>query len=328
MQDRIRPTQERPDVPGQPGKPPDRNMVWIPGGTFLMGSDNHYPEEGPTHYVTVDGFWMDKYTVTNKQFRRFVEETGYVTVAERQPSLDDYPDALPELLVPGSAVFQRPRQPVDLRNPGNWWTYTPGACWRQPQGTSSNLRGRADHPVVHVAHEDVEAYAKWACKELPTEAQWEFAARGGLEGKAYTWGDELTPDGKMMANFWQGQFPWESLCLDGFEGTSPVGCFPHNGYGLYDMAGNVWEWTSDWYQARLADEAIKPCCAPVNPRGGRPENSLEPNHPGIPMPRKVLKGGSHLCSRNYCYRYRPAARIPETIDTSTCHIGFRCVVNS
>ena len=312
---------------GPSGKPPDRNMVGIPGGTFLMGSDDHYPEEGPTHYVSVDGFWMDKYTVTNKQFRHFVGETGYVTVAERQPNAADYPDALPELLVPGSAVFQMPRQPVDMGNSGAWWTYVSGANWRHPQGPGSSLRGLADHPVVHVAYEDVEAYVRWAGKELPTEAQWELAARGGLEGKPFVWGDELTPLGKMMANYWQGQFPWENFNEDGFAGTAPVGYFPPNGYGLFDMAGNVWEWTSDWYQARLADEETKPCCAPVNPKGGRSEESFEANHPGVQMPRKVLKGGSHLCSRNYCYRYRPAARIPETIDTSTCHVGFRCVVN-
>ncbi len=312
---------------GPSGKPPDRNMVGIPGGTFLMGSDDHYPEEGPSHYVSVDGFWIDKYTVTNKQFRHFVGETGYVTVAERQPNAADYPDALPELLVPGSAVFQMPRQPVDMGNSGAWWTYVSGANWRHPQGPGSSLRGLADHPVVHVAYEDVEAYVHWAGKELPTEAQWELAARGGLEGKPFVWGDELTPLGKMMANYWQGQFPWENFNEDGFAGTAPVGYFPPNGYGLFDMAGNVWEWTSDWYQAWLADEETKQCCAPVNPKGGRPEESLEPNHPGVPLPRKVLKGGSHLCSRNYCYRYRPAARIPETIDTSTCHVGFRCVVN-
>ncbi len=292
-----------------------------------MGSDKHYEEEGPTHDVTVTGFWIDRYPVTNKQFRRFVEETGYVTVAERQPSSEDYPDALPELLVPGSAVFEKKSHPVDLSNPGNWWAYTPGACWRRPQGPGSSLKGLANHPVVHIAYEDAEAYVKWAGKQLPTEAQWEFAARGGFDGADFVWGDELTPNSKMMANFWQGQFPWENLGLDGFEGTSPVDSFPSNGYGLFDMAGNVWEWTSDWYQARLADEATKPCCAPSNPRGGRQEESIDRNCSGVPIPRKVLKGGSHLCARNYCYRYRPAARIPETIDTSTCHVGFRCIVN-
>ena len=293
-----------------------------------MGSDHHYPEEAPTHQVSVDGFWIDGITVTNKQFRRFVEEASYVTVAERQPSLEDYPDALPELLVPGSAVFQKPSRQVGLGNPGNWWVYVPGANWRHPEGPNSSLRGRADHPVVHVTYEDVEAYATYAGKELPTEAQWEFAARGGLEDQTYTWGKDLAPDGKMLANFWQGEFPWQNLLLDGFEGTAPAGYFPPNGYGLYDMAGNVWEWTSEWYQSQRGDEPNKPCCTPNNPKGGRLEESFDVTLPGVPIPRKVLKGGSHLCSQNYCFRYRPAARIPETIDTSTCHIGFRCVVNS
>jgi formylglycine-generating enzyme required for sulfatase activity len=270
---------------------------------------------------------MDRYAVTNAQFRRFVEETGYITVAERPLDSRDYPGALPELLVPGSAVFQKPPQRVDIRDYRNWWAYVPGASWRHPQGPDSSLEGREEHPVVHVAYEDAEAYATWAGKTLPTEAQWERAARGGLEGAVYTWGNEFAPDGKLMANTWQGEFPWQNLRPDGNFGTLPVGSFPPNGYSLYDMAGNVWEWTIDWYQPRHPAEARKPCCIPVNPRGGPKEQSFDPAQPQIRLPRKVLKGGSYLCAPNYCLRYRPAARSPETIDTSTCHTGFRCVVN-
>ena len=302
------------------------NMIWIPGGTFLMGSDRHYSEEAPAHYVTIDGFWMDIYAITNQQFQEFIEATGYVTVAERPLNPEHYPGALPELLVPGSAVFQKPSYPVDLHNVGNWWAYVPGANWRHPEGPDSSLEGRERHPVVHVAYEDAEAYAHWIGRGLPTEAQWERAARGGLEGEEYTWGNEFTPDGTFMANTWQGEFPWQNLCLDGYEGTAPVGSFPPNGYGLYDMAGNVWEWTSDWYQDHHAAHVGHACCAPINPRGAIPEQSFDPHMPDIRIPRKVLKGGSHLCAPNYCLRYRPAARIPETIDTSTSHIGFRCVV--
>lgn len=311
------------EVSAQPAEPPYPEMVWIPGGTFLMGSDAHYPEEAPAHAVTVDGFWMDRYTVTNAQFQRFVEETDYVTVAERPLNPQDYPDALPELLVPGSAVFQQPPHRVDLRNPLNWWAYVPGANWQHPEGPGSSLKGRWKHPVVHVAFEDAEAYATWAGKALPTEAQWERAARGGLEAMTYTWGNEYAPGGTLMANTWQGEFPWQNLRADGKIGTMPVGSFPPNRYGLYDMAGNVWEWTADWYQAHHPDKASKPCCIPVNPQGATKEQSVDPTQPT--MPRKVLKGGSFLCAPNYCLRYRPAARIPESIDTSTCHIGLRCV---
>jgi sulfatase modifying factor 1 len=301
-------------------------MIWMSGGTFLMGSENFYPEEGPVHPVTVDGFWIDRYTVTNAQFQAFVEATGYVTVAERPPDPKNYPGADPELLVPGSAVFQKSAGPVDLSFP-SWWAYVPGANWRHPEGPESTLEGREQHPVVHVAYEDAEAYAAWAGKELPTEAQWEYAARGGLEGAIYPWGNEFAPGGRLMANTWQGEFPWQNLCLDGYESTAPVGSFQPNGYGLYDMAGNVWEWTSDWYQPRHPARASKPCCIPVNPRGATREQSLDLMASQSSIPRKVLKGGSFLCAPNYCLRYRPAARIPETIDTSTCHIGFRCVIN-
>ncbi len=309
-----------------PNAAPHPGMVWIPGGTFLMGSDHHYPEEAPAHTVTVEGFWMDRCPVTNVQFRMFVEATNYVTYAERPLDPAMYPGADPALLVPGSLVFQQPHQRVDLRNIGNWWAYLPGASWRQPMGRGSNLKGKEHYPVVQVAWEDVEAYAKWAGKELPSEAEWEFAARGGLEGKAYVWGDELAPKGKMMANFWQGEFPWQNLKTDGYEGTSPVKAFPPNGYGLYDMTGNVWEWTADWYSPRHLENAQKACCIPQNPRGGPQASSYDPGQPTVRIPRKVLKGGSHLCAANYCLRYRPAARSPQMIDSGSCHIGFRCVV--
>jgi len=295
-------------------------MVWVPDGQFLMGSNDFYPEERPVHPVTVDGFWMDEHPVTVAEFRRFVKSTGYVTVAERAPDPADYPDAVPELLVPGSLVFRRTSGPVDLHDFRNWWAWTPGAEWRHPEGPGSTLDGRELHPVTHVAYEDAGAYARWAGKELPTEAQWERAARGGLEGKVFCWGDEFAPRDRMMANTWQGEFPWQNLMLDGYAGTSPVKRFPPNGYGLYDMAGNVWEWTSDFFRAHH-DEAQHPCCAPVNPRVSS-EQSL-----GERIPRRVTKGGSHLCAPNYCLRYRPAARQGEAVDTSTGHIGFRCVVN-
>lgn len=295
-------------------------MAWIPGGAFLMGSDHHYPEEAPAHKVTVKGFWMDIYAVTNIQFRRFVEETQYLTLAERAPNPQDYPQADPALLVPGSAVFRQPPHRVDLRNPGNWWEYMPGANWQHPEGPASSLEGRWNHPVTHVAYEDALAYATWAGKQLPTETQWERAARGGLEAAIYAWGNEFTPGGKFMANTWQGAFPCQNLRADAQMGTLPVGSFPPNSYGLYDMIGNVWEWTTDWYQAH---HSTRGCCHPIDPTGACMEQSLDPVDS---QPRKVLKGGSFLCAPNYCQRYRPAARIPETIDTSTCHLGFRCVI--
>jgi formylglycine-generating enzyme len=303
--------------------PDDEKMVWIPEGTFLMGSDEHYPEEAPAHPVTVDGFWMDPMTVTNAAFRRFVEATGYVTFAEKPPDPALYRDARPDLLVPGSAVFFKTTRRVDLRDCSQWWQYVPGAYWRAPEGPGSTLEGREDHPVVHVAYEDAEAYARWAGKALPTEAEWERAARGGVEGSVFTWGnDDPDPGQERRANRWQGEFPWESLCGSG--GTAPVGSFPPNGYGLFDMAGNVWEWTSDWFSAQRRPSS-RPCCVPRNPRGGSEAESLDARAPGVGIPRKVLKGGSFLCSPNYCFRYRPAARIPEPIDTTTCHVGFRCI---
>jgi formylglycine-generating enzyme required for sulfatase activity len=301
-----------------------KDMVRIAGGTFAMGSDAFYPEERPVHQVEVDGFWMDEHPVTVGEFRRFVKATGYVTLAERTPEASAYPDADPDLLVPGSLVFDPPDHPVDLRVPSNWWSYRPGAQWRHPEGPGSTLHGRERHPVTHVAPGDAEAYAVWVGKALPSEAEWEFAARGGLAGATFVWGDEFAPKGKMMANTWQGEFPWQNLATDGFEGTSPVRSFPPNAYGLYDMAGNVWEWTSDYFSTFPASEHA--CCVPRNPRGTSAEASLVPDQPGADIPRKVIKGGSHLCAPNYCLRYRPAARQSEAIDTSTSHVGFRCVL--
>ena len=301
-------------------------MLGISGGTFRMGSDKHYPEEAPVHRVTVDAFWMDVVPVRNREFRKFVNATGYVTFAEIPPDPKDYPGALPHMLKAGSLVFSPPKHPVDLRNWGEWWTFKFGANWQRPYGPRSSISGLDEHPVVHVAYKDAEAYAKWAGKELPTEAEWEFAARGGRDGAEFAWGDEFTPGGRQMANTWQGSFPRENLGLDGYERTSPVTAFPPNGYGLYDMIGNVWEWTSDWYSSKHEAEVPKACCIPENPRGGREEASYDSCQPALKIPRKVLKGGSHLCAPNYCRRYRPAARHPEPVDTSTSHVGFRCIV--
>lgn len=291
-----------------------------------MGSDSHYPEEAPAHSVTVKPFWIDDYAVTNDRFDAFVASTGYVTVAERHPNPADYPGAIEELLVPASSVFIKPAHQVDLGNPYNWWTYVPGAQWRHPQGPGSSITGLDNHPVVHVAWEDVQAYAIWAGKELPTEAEWEFAARGGLNGATYAWGEEFTLGSTSMANTWQGEFPIENTMDDGFEGTAPVGSFPANGYGLMDMIGNVWEWTTDWYGPH--EQMSHACCGVDDPRGRRPEDSVDPAMHGVAIPRKVMKGGSHLCAPNYCQRYRPAARMPANVDTATSHLGFRCVLRS
>jgi sulfatase modifying factor 1 len=281
-------------------------MTWIPGGEFLMGSESFYPEERPVRRITVEGFWMDERPVTAAEFRRFVRATGYVTLAEQAPAAEDYPDADPELLVPGSLVFRKTPGPVSLDDYRNWWQYVPGAYWKHPGGPGTTINGRDRHPVVQVSYGDAEAYAEWAGKELPSETEWEHAARGGLEGAAFAWGDDEYPDGRPMANTWQGAFPWQNLKLDGYEGTSPVASFPPNGYGLYDMTGNTWEWTTDWFDAEVAGS----CCAPG----------------GSTIARKVIKGGSHLCAPNYCLRYRPAARQAEAVDTSTSHIGFRCLI--
>jgi sulfatase modifying factor 1 len=301
-------------------------MIHIPGGTFRMGWDKHYPEEAPVHRVTVDAFWIDRTPVTNHEFRKFVDATGYVTFAEIAPDPKDYPGALPHMLKAGSLVFSPPGHRVDTRDWSQWWAFKFGANWKRPYGPGSSIKGLDDHPVVQVAYRDAEAYAKWAGKALPTEAEFEFAARGGLDGAEYAWGDELVPGGKHMANLWQGEFPHQNLSLDGYEHTSPVMAFPPNGYGVYDMIGNVWEWTSDWYSTKHTADAPKACCIPENPRGGPMDASYDPQLPKIRIPRKVLKGGSHLCAPSYCRRYRPAARHAEPVDTSTNHVGFRCII--
>ena len=318
-----------------PAAPPKADMVWIPGGTFRMGSElEGYPEEGPVRTVSVDGFWMDAHQVTVAEFRDFVLETGYKTVASRPLDPAAYPGVDPKMLVPGSLVFQKAKGRVDIAAALKcatlpWWKYIAGADWRHPEGPGSHVGSRAQHPVVHVAWEDVCSYAAWAGKAIPTEAEWEFAARGGIDGAIYTWGDDPNPDGRVMANTWQGEFPWQNLLLDGYEGTSPVGSFPANGYGLFDMAGNVWEWTSDYYAPRhpTNGEEEHPCCAPLNPRVESPDSSYDGSDArSARIPRRVIKGGSHLCAPNYCLRYRPAARQPQMEDSSMSHIGFRCIV--
>ena len=304
------------------------DMIHIPAGTFRMGSDDHYAEEAPAHHVSVDSFWIDRAPVTNARFRRFAEETGYVTYAEIPPDPKDYPGAQPHMLKAGSLVFSPPAHVVDLRDWSQWWMYCFEANWRQPYGPGSSIEGKDEHPVVHVAYRDALAYAQWARKELPTEAEWEFAARGGLDGAEFAWGDEFTPGDRQMANTWQGRFPQENLALDGYERTSPVRSFEPNGYGLYDMIGNVWEWTIDWFSPQHTADVSKACCVPRNPRGARMQESYDACQAEIKIPRKVLKGGSFLCAPNYCRRYRPAARHAQPIDTSTCHVGFRCVVRA
>ena len=279
-------------------------LVWIPGQTAVLGSERHYPEEAPTRPVTVEGFWIQARQVTNTDFAQFVSATDYLTVAERPLNPADYPGAPPVNLQPGSMVFRRTSGPVDLRHLSQWWAWTPGASWRHPLGPASSIDKRAEHPVVHVAYEDAEAYAAWAGLALPTEAEWEIAARGGLEQTDYTWGSEPEKPGHRMANYWHGDFPWRPE--PGYGRTTDVGTFPANGYGLFDMAGNVWEWTTDWW-------------------GGSEAASYDPAQPQFTVPRKVVKGGSFLCADSYCMRYRPAARRPQMVDTGMSHIGFRCV---
>ena len=297
-------------------------MVAVPAGEFIMGSDRHYAEEAPSRRVSVDSFLIDRTPVTIAMFARFVAEAGYVTLAETAPDPRDYPGMPPELARAGSIVF---RQPAGLVGTDHmqWWNFVIGADWRHPEGPDSSIEGREDHPVTHIAHGDAAAYADWAGKALPSEAEWEMASRGGLDSRDYAWGDELEPGGALMANYWHGNFPTQNLMSDGFAGTSPVGSFPANGFGLLDMIGNVWEWTDDWYSEAVQS---RQCCVPRNPRGGSRESSFEPAHAHLGIGRKVLKGGSHLCASNYCQRYRPAARLAQPIDTSTCHVGFRCVV--
>jgi formylglycine-generating enzyme len=294
-------------------------MVHLDGGDFLMGSESFYPEEAPVVPRHVEPFWIDAYQVTNAEFAEFARATNYVTLAERPLDLTGVEGAPVDSVPAGSLVFQQQRGPVDVSDSRIWWAYVEGADWRHPRGPDSSIDGMDAHPVVHVAYEDAEAYANWKSKELPTEAEWEFAARGGLEGKIFCWGDEMNPDGKILANTWQGEFPWKSTKPPGLDRTMPVGSFPANGYGLYDMAGNVWEWTADWYATHDNNlrELSSPCCAP--------QSSYDPLAPAIKVPRKVLKGGSHLCAPSYCLRFRPSARMPQMIDTGMSHIGFRCV---
>ena len=293
------------------------NMTRIGAGLLLQGSANFYPEEQPVREVEVAALWVDQHPVTNAEFRRFVKAVGYVCVAERAPALEDIPDADPADLVPGSLVFTPTPGPVSLDDWQRWWRWQPGADWRHPAGPGSTLHGLERHPVVHVAQEDAAAYAAWAGKRLPLEAEWEYAARGGLVGATYTWGEEFMPRGRVMANTWHGEFPWRNDRPGKHGLTSPVGSFSPNGYGLFDVAGNVWEWTaSEWTGSHATVDAppATSCCAPPHPRG---EST-----------RIVIKGGSHLCAPSYCHRYRPAARQGQTIRSTTSHIGFRCVVDA
>ena len=315
-----------------PGKPPN-GMIWIPGGEFSMGAADppgmdmnavgmHATEDSrPIHRVYVDGFWMDKTDVTNEQFEKFVRATGYVTVAERTPRAEDFPGAPPENLVAGSVVFSPPDHPVPLDNYLQWWMYVKGANWRHPLGPNSSIKGKGKYPVVQVAYEDALTYAKWAGKRLPTEAEWEFAARGGLTGKAYVWGDEFRPEGKWMANTHQGHFPDQDTGADGFVGISPVAQFPPNGYGLYDMAGDVWQWTSDWYRPDYYAQLAKLGGVARNPKG--PDTPYDPAEPT--QPKRVQRGGSFLCTEQYCSRYMVGTRGKGEVSTGTNHLGFRCV---
>ncbi|WP_407668209.1 formylglycine-generating enzyme family protein [Novosphingobium rosa] len=309
-------------------RPVPEGMVAIPGGTFTMGSTAFYPEEAPLRRVKVDPFWIDEVPVTNAEFARFVAATGYRTFAEIAPDPAQYPGMDPALAVPGSAVFMMTDRPVDTSDPSQWWHWMPGADWRHPTGPDSGIEALMDHPVVHVVHQDAAAYAAWAGKALPTEAEFECAARGGLVDKEFAWGDELAPGGVHQANTWQGLFPFANLAEDGWIRTSPVKAFPANGYGVFDMIGNVWEWCEDWWALpeTARKKAKSACCAVSNPRGGFRAKSFDPASPQVKIPRKVLKGGSHLCAPSYCQRYRPAARHPQSVDSSTSHIGFRCVV--
>ncbi len=316
----------------KPPAPAPSGMVWIPGGEFSMGSSGRCGGKSccspttvedalPIHRVHVDGFWMDATDVTNADFEKFVKATGYVTVAERTPTKEEFPTAPPENLVAGSVVFTPTSKPVSLDDHYQWWSYVKGANWRHPTGPQSSIRGHENEPVVQVAYDDAEAYAKWAGMRLPTEAEWEFAQRGGLSGKLYAWGDEFKPHGKYMANTWQGIFPVKDIGEDGFAGISPVKSFPPNGYGLYDMAGNVWQWCSDWYRPdTYASDAAK-ATVTRNPTG--PSSSFDPSEPGVA--KRVQRGGSFLCTDQYCTRYMAGTRGKGEVDTGTNHTGFRCV---
>lgn len=300
-------------------------MVLIRGREFRMGSYDYYAEEAPVRIATVGDFWIDQCPVTNAQFSQFVAETGYTTFAEIAPDPRDYPGMPPGMARAGSAVFIPTEGPVSTHDPGQWWRYVIGANWRHPLGPDSSIEAIMDHPVVQITYSDAAAYAKWAGKSLPTEAEWEFAARGGLEGARFAWGDELRPNGRLMANYWQGRFPWENLAEDWCKRTSPVGKFPPNGFGLYDMIGNVWEWTCDLFGDAIAGSAVRCCSASQSNRERGPVNHDSPS-PRTVAPRKVLKGGSHLCAPSYCQRYRPAARYAQPIDSPASHTGFRCIV--
>lgn len=319
----------------KPTDPAPKDMVWIPGGEFSMGSE--IPSEGvctmatmiavedakPIHRVYVDGFWMDKTDVTNEEFEKFVKATGYKTIAEITPSKEDFPNAPPELLVAGSLVFTPPSEPVLLDNVAQWWSYVPGANWRHPKGPGSDIKGKENYPVVQIAFPDALAYCKWAGKRLPTEAEWEFAARGGLTGKIYAWGSEFRPDGKPMANTFQGHFPDKDTGEDSFAGIAPVASFPANGYGLFDMSGNVWQWCSDWYRADAYTEMVARNSLTKNPQG--PETSNDPAEPGIQ--KRIHRGGSFLCTDQYCTRYMVGTRGKGEISTASNHVGFRCVTS-
>ncbi len=305
-----------------PGPAPD-GMVWIPGGVYWRGNDTKpHRDARPWHLVEVDGFWMDKTAVTNEQFEKFVKATGYLTVAERTPKAKDFPGAPPENLVAGSVVFTPPNGPVSLDNHFQWWSYVKGANWRHPEGPESNLKGREKHPVVHIAWDDAVAYARWAGKRLPTEAEFEFAARGGLDRKKFAWGDELKPGGRWMANIWQGRFPYENTLEDGYRATAPVGSFPANGYGLHDVAGNVWEWCSDWYRPDYYGKLAAGKQPVPNPQG--PADSFDTSEPGVV--KRVMRGGSYLCTDQYCTAYEVGARGKGAPDSGTNHVGFRCVM--
>jgi formylglycine-generating enzyme required for sulfatase activity len=307
-----------------PPGPPPAGMKWIPGGQFWMGTqDDHMPDAKPWHRVYVDGFWMDTTVVTNEQFASFVKATGYITIAEQKPRKEDYPQALPEKLVAGSVVFSPPDHPVGLDNHFRWWSYIPGANWRHPEGPKSDISTRANHPVVHIAYDDAVAYCNWAGKRLPTEAEFEFASRGGLDRKRYVWGDEFMPGGKHMANTFQGHFPDNDTGEDGYRSTAPVGAFPPNGYGLFDMAGNVWEWVSDWYRPDYFGKQAASGDVAINPQG--PVDSIDPGEPGVW--KRVQRGGSFLCTDQYCARYIAGGRGKGEPKTGTNHLGFRCVRN-
>jgi sulfatase modifying factor 1 len=307
--------------PNRPPGPAPEGMVWIPGGEFYMGTEDdaeEFPDAGPVHLVAVKGFWMDKFEVTNEQFAKFVAATGFVTYAEKTPDARDFPDVPADKLKPFSIVFKKPgpKDRVDLRTHSGWWDIAYGACWKHPEGPASDIKGKEQYPVVHICYEDAKAYCKWAKKRLPTEAEWEFAARGGLDRQKFVWGDVLKPDGKWMANTWQGNFPHENTAEDGHIGLAPGGTYPANGYGLFDMAGNVWEWCEDYYEASFY--AISPKDNPQGPLFG-----IDENEPGVV--KRVQRGGSFLCAENYCRRYIVASRGKGEPNSAQNHAGFRCV---